>query len=345
MLTAKVPGVLCIDRVVPALTITSPAAGNVAGTATIAATATDNDQIASVQFRMDGNIIGTVTAAPFQMSYDTHAILNGAHTITAIATDRVGNQTTRTVAITVVNQPAVNFYSPGNGATVSGNMTLAATVTQYSTGVTVWFYVNGNNIYGYRSGNGTYSVAYDTHYLAVGWNTITVIAQDDAGQQTRIDYSVYVNNSAPGAGVTLLGDHCYWDGEGWDNYRHSPPAYDGTGDTWIWSNTGAKFNPVYLPGNPDPTHYQMRVWCQVNRIEGGSDGNVCYLDFQVGGVVGWTNVWANGPAYTNIGPLWNVNGGNDCYAKWWCSSPGWNTCFCIGIGFYYDFVVKSGYAS
>jgi len=337
------PAVLSVDRVLPAVAITSPGGGNVTGTITLAANASDNDAISSVQFRVDGTVLGTVSSAPFQMSWDTTTIANGGHTIYAIATDRVGNQRTTQVSINVANVPAINFYSPGNGATVNGNMTLAAYVTQYSSGVSVWFDVDGSNIYGYRAGTGYYNVAYDTHNLGVGWHTITCRTQDDNGNTSRVDYSVYCNNSPPAAGTVMLGDHCYWDGDGWDNYRHSPPAYDGTGDTWIWSGTGAKFTPVYLPSNPDPAHYQMRVWCHVERIEGGSDGNQCYLDFQIGGVVGWTTVWQNGPQYTNIGPLWNVGGGNDCYAKWWCSSPGWNTCFCIGIGFYYDFVPR--YAS
>ena len=143
----------------------------------------------------------------------------------------------------------------------------------------------------------------------------------------------------------MLGDHMYWDdGDGgWNNYRNSSPDYDGTQGNWIWSGTGQKFAPVFLPGNPNPTYYQMRVWWTGSRVEGGSDGNVQNMDFQIGGVVGWTNVWSNGPQYGYVGPLWNVGGGNDCYAKWWGTWAGNNTCFCIGIGFYYDFVPR--YAS
>jgi len=340
------PAVLCVDRVLPTVAVTSPGAGNVSGTITLAATAADNDAIKQVQFRVDGTVLGTVSSAPFQMNWDTHGAVNGAHTIYAVATDRVGNQQTASVAINITNVPAMNFYSPGNGATVTNVMTLAASITQYGTGVSTYFYIDGSNIYGQGGGSGTYSVNYDTHNLGVGWHTITCIAVDYQNNQTRIDYSVYVNNQPPGAGVTVLGDHCEWNGdEGYyDSYRHSPPAYDDSSHgNWIWSQTGAKYTPVYLPGNPNPTYYQMRVWFQLGRVEGGSDGNVCHFDVQIGGVVGWTNIWNNGPSYTNLGPLWNVGGGNDCYAHWYADNPDWNTCFCMGIGFYYDFVPR--YAS
>jgi Bacterial Ig domain len=337
------PAVLCVDRVVPTVAVTSPAAGNVANVITIAANAADNDQIASVRFQIDGSVLGTVASAPFQMNWDTHGAVNGAHTIYAVATDRVGNQTVASVGINITNVPVINFYNPGNGATVTDTVGLYSYVTQYGTGVSVYFYVDGNNIYGQGGGSGYYQVGYDTHNLGVGWHTITCIAVDYQGNQARLDYGMYVNNQPPGPGIVSLGNHAEWNGDYYDDYRHSAPNPYGEGGDWIWTATGAKFNPVYLPGNPNPTYYQMRVWWHGDRVEGGSDGNVCNMDFQVGGIVGWTTVWSNGPLYGNVGPLWNVNGGEPCYAKWWATYAGNNTNFCQGIGFYYDFVPR--YAS
>jgi hypothetical protein len=341
-------GVLDIDRVTPLASWVSPGSGTtVSGTITLAVNASDNDQVTSVQFQVDGANIGSpITASPYQVNHDTSTVTNGNRVYSAIVTDRVGNKTTIYTTTNVANLPNINFYSPGNGATVTGVMTLAAYVTQYGSGVSVYFYVDGANIYAQGGGTGYYSVAYDTHYLGVGWHTITCITVDYQGNQSRIDYGVYVNNQPPGAGITSLGELRANDGSGgYPSDRSPPEAYDGSQGDWIWSATGAKWTPVYLPANPDPTHYQMRVWWHGDRVEGGSAGNIVYIDFQVAGIAGWTSVWANGPAYTNIGPLWNVNGGEACYAKRWCTQTGINNCFAQGIGFYYDFVPRPGYAS
>ena len=111
-------GILDTDRVVPTLAMTSPAQGaTLAGVITVSATASDNDKIASVQFLLDGGNLGAAqTTPPFQLSQDTMAIGNGAHSFGARATDRLGNQSTVTVGTTVANQPTTppNTQGPQN---------------------------------------------------------------------------------------------------------------------------------------------------------------------------------------------------------------------------------------
>jgi hypothetical protein len=267
----------------------------------------------------------------------------------------------------VKNGPAVNFYSPGNGATVTGTIYPTAYVTNYGTGVSVLFQWDGNNIGGWQSGGtGYYQVGLDTHGLAVGWHTFSCIAQDAQGNQTVAQNSYYVNNQPPGAGTVAWGDYQYWDdwydpsNPFWDSERTNPQPYDGQGGTWIWSNVGAKLGPIYLPGNPNPTYYQMRAWFSCGRTEGGDPGqNTVYIDWRIAGITdnnqdaggeyGWQNVWVNGDSqsppqdYGNFGPYAYPNGGEACYCKRWATNPGWNTCFALGIGIYYDFVPK--YAS
>lgn len=101
-------GVLCIDRVPPVETSLSPANGaTISGTITVSVTATDNDKVANVQFKLDGSNFGApITSAPYQVTgYDTHLLANGSHTFAAVATDRVGNVTTVTHTATVSNSP------------------------------------------------------------------------------------------------------------------------------------------------------------------------------------------------------------------------------------------------
>ena len=332
------------DDIAPTVTLTNPPAGNVSGTVTLQATAADNDRIASCQFTADGANIGSpITSAPFQLAYDTHALVNGAHTLGVTVHDRVRGSASQSHAVTVKNGPAVNFYSPGNGATVTDTIYPTAYVTNYGTSVSVQFQIDGNNIGGAQSsGSNYYQVGYDTHMTAVGWHTFYCIATDAQGNQTVASNGYYVNNQPPGAGQVMLGDMLVWndwDGNGQPYYgsdRASPEGYDGSGGNWIWSNTNSK-GGVTLPGNPNPTYYTMRLWVTLGRVEGGSSPNVVHLIFTVDGAdhTGW---WDNGPAYTNIGPFMNIGGGDSFACRRWADNPGNNTCFCLGIGAYYDFV-------
>jgi hypothetical protein len=344
-MTVPPSGVIAsFDRVLPAGSFSSPAAGNVSAVITLAVSPTDNDRVASVQFKLDGSNIGAPVGSPFQINHDTRAVQNGAHTYSAVITDRVGNQTTISRAVTMVNIPVVSMTSPGSGATVSGTITIGANVTIYDPSVSVQFQVDGGNQQGAQGGAGGHSISYDTHYLANGWHTFGCVATDSHSNVGSASISAYVNNTPPATGVTLLDEIKVWD-DGTGNYQgqrtHIEPA-DGTGGNWIWSATGAKGTSVYFPGNPDPTHYQMRAWAHVDRFEGGTDGNVVHLDYLVGGT--WYG-FGNPSAYSNFALLQNINGGEALWGKRWQERADWNTGFCQGFGGYYDFVPKAPYNS
>ncbi|MEW6301933.1 MAG: Ig-like domain-containing protein [Verrucomicrobiota bacterium] len=88
----------------PVVTLTAPGNGStVSGPAvTVAADASDDSGVAGVQFKLNGMNLGTeVTAAPYSVTWDTTTVTNGLHTLTAVARDSAGNQTTA-VAVSVV---------------------------------------------------------------------------------------------------------------------------------------------------------------------------------------------------------------------------------------------------
>src|SRR5205823_5410628 len=82
------------DITAPSVSLTAPTAGStVSGTITDSANASDNVGVAGVQFKLDGANLGTEsTSQPYSMSWDTTAASDGAHTLTAVARDAVGNQ-------------------------------------------------------------------------------------------------------------------------------------------------------------------------------------------------------------------------------------------------------------
>jgi hypothetical protein len=94
------------DTTPPSVSIASPGNGaTVSATVTVSASASDNVGVAGVQFRLDGADLGSEdTSAPYSVSWNTTGAANGSHTLTAVARDAAGNQTTSTaVTVTVSN--------------------------------------------------------------------------------------------------------------------------------------------------------------------------------------------------------------------------------------------------
>jgi Domain of unknown function (DUF1929)/Bacterial Ig domain/Kelch motif len=95
-----------VDPTPPTVAITAPQQGTtVSGIVNVSANATDNVGVTSVQFQLDGtNIGGAVTTTPYNVSWTSTQATNGSHTLTAVARDAAGNQTTSApVAVTVSN--------------------------------------------------------------------------------------------------------------------------------------------------------------------------------------------------------------------------------------------------
>ncbi len=91
----------------PVISITAPSGGNAIGAVTVTANATAVAGMASVQFLLDGSNLGAVqtgSGPTYSIQWNTINATNAPHTISAIATDSLGQTTTAAnVAVTVVN--------------------------------------------------------------------------------------------------------------------------------------------------------------------------------------------------------------------------------------------------
>jgi len=174
----------------PTVSLTSPTANqNFASGAAVplAATASDsNGTIASVAFRVDGNVVNTDTSSPY--SFSATGLANGTHTATATATDNGGASTTSsTVTFTVGGggnpAPTVSLTSPtANQAFASGAaVPLAATATDSNGTITnVVFRVDGNVVNTDTSSPYSFSAT----GLANGTHSATATATDNGGAST-----------------------------------------------------------------------------------------------------------------------------------------------------------------
>jgi hypothetical protein len=119
------------DTTPPTVSISSPASGaTVSGTLQVTASASDNVAVKNVQLKVDGANSGAAdTSSPYNFSLDTTALSDGAHSLTAVATDTSGNQaTSAAVSITVSNDVSAQVTFANNGVgcpinTVAGGPT------------------------------------------------------------------------------------------------------------------------------------------------------------------------------------------------------------------------------
>lgn len=94
------------DTAAPEVSITSPSNGaTVSRTITIRASASDGVGVARVDFFIDGVRVASDESAPWEYSWNTQKVAEGAHTLTAIAYDAAGNsKTSSPVTVTVSNK-------------------------------------------------------------------------------------------------------------------------------------------------------------------------------------------------------------------------------------------------
>jgi hypothetical protein len=186
------------DTKAPTVNLASPANGAlVSGTVTLSAYSADNVGVTGVQFSVDSTAVGAEgTGSPYIMSWDTTAVTDGPHTLTASAHDDAGNITISTVNVTVDNtKPTVTLAAPANGALVSGTVTLNATAAD-NFGVTgVQFLVDDTPL-GAEDTSSSYSASWDTTAVTDGPHTLTARARDDAGNITISTVNVTVDNEA-----------------------------------------------------------------------------------------------------------------------------------------------------
>lgn len=196
------------DTTAPTVSVTSPTNGaTVSGTVALGASASDNVGVTKVEFRVNGNLVGTDTSAPYTGVWDASAAAAGSHTIQARAYDAAGNVNNASVSVNVpapadTTAPTVGITTPSNGATVSGSVPLGATASD-NVGVSkVEFRVDG--ILVGTDTSSPYTAVWDASKATVGTHTIQARAYDAAGNTSNASISVNIaDTTAPVTTATL----------------------------------------------------------------------------------------------------------------------------------------------
>lgn len=194
-----------VDTVAPVVGLTAPVNGaTVSGNVPLAANATDAmSGVNRVEFRVDGVLVGTDSAAPYTGLWDSSLAAPGAHVIEAKAFDNAGLSAASSVSVNIAapapvdtTAPVVALTSPANGAIVSGTVGITADATDAMSGVNrVEFRVDGVLV-GTDSA-APFSGAWDSSLAAPGTHVIEAKAFDNVGLSAVSSVSVTISAPTP----------------------------------------------------------------------------------------------------------------------------------------------------
>src|SRR3954464_4927731 len=219
----------------PTVSLTSPAAGatfTAPATIGLAASASDDGTIAKVQFFAGATPLGTVTTAPYQLTWSN--VPAGTYSLTAVATDDAGATTTSSAVSITVNAPpnappTVSLTSPAAASTFTAPATigLAAAASDDGTIARVQFFA-GTTLLGTVT-TAPYQLTWSN--VAAGTYSLTAVATDNVGAKTTsAAVSITVNN-APPPGLPAGWQHA--------DIGAVPIAGDATADAGPYTVTGS----------------------------------------------------------------------------------------------------------
>jgi hypothetical protein len=201
----------------PSLSLDSPSDGStVSGNVQLSASVSDST-ITTVDFLVDGQSVGTASATPFTLEWDSSSVEDGSHSIAVRGLDADGNElATDSVAVTVDNAappdttaPTTTIScndapcSPGTyGTAVS--VTLSATDNAGGSGVhEIRYTIDGTNP---TSSTG---VVYSGSFTVTGNTTVKYRAFDHAGNAEAVQtQDIRTDTIAPSSSIACAGTAC-----------------------------------------------------------------------------------------------------------------------------------------
>jgi hypothetical protein len=331
------------DTIFPTVSITAPAGGStVSGTVTVSADASDNVGVVGVQFK-DGaaNIGAEDTTSPYSVSWNTTAVADGSHTLTAVARDAAGNITTSAGVSVTVDNPDPDTTPPsvptGLGAVAVSQSQIDLSwnaSTDPVVGGQITSGVAGYNVY--RNGgaspiNGSLITAtsYSDTGLAPSTSySYTVDAQDNAGNKSAKSSPVSGTTQAPPPPPNLTGYAWADNGIGWISMSCVNAGNCASRGNYGVSVSSA--NPGVLSGyawaNPNDGAQNHIGWISFNAADVvGCPTAPCTptLNRSTGAVIGWAracSIFASGCS----GALRSSSelGGWDGWIRLWRDSDG-----------------------
>jgi hypothetical protein len=188
----------------PTVTIANPTNGAVLAAPasfTLAATASDSDGVAQVEFFNGITSLGTDASDPYSVAVNNMAA--GSYTLSAVATDNLGAKATNSVSVVVNALPTASITSPNNGQSfiAPANVIIAANAGDSDGTISKVEFFNGATKLGEDLAS---PYSFNWNNVVAGSYTLTVKATDNRGAtMTSAEVTIAVTNS-PAMPVTLL---------------------------------------------------------------------------------------------------------------------------------------------
>ncbi len=213
ILVAPKPDNNVVDIISPTVSIQSPSTGStLSGTTSLTANASDNIGVASVQFLIDDQNVGSpISISPYTYSLNTSLLTNNAHTLSARAVDFSGNVGTSGSVMFTINNSTTTPIVPDSiapstptGLASSGVVSSAATISW--TAATDNIAVIGYKIYrnNVQIGIATGLNYQDTGLVASTAYTYKVSAYDAAGNNSVQSSAISITTAAASGNSSAL---------------------------------------------------------------------------------------------------------------------------------------------
>ncbi|MFH1017528.1 MAG: Ig-like domain-containing protein [Pseudomonadota bacterium] len=192
-----------LESVPTFISITSPSAGaTISGVVTIQASVSMPAGVDHVEFYLDrwatDHLMGIDATAPYELSWDTTAVVNGTHTLGARAYDKSGNLIQKAHDIVTLNStvstPSILITSPSAGASLAGAIKIKVSVSMPAGVDYVEFYLDRwatDHLMGVDT-TAPYELSWDTTQVASGTHTLGARAYDKAGKMIQEAHDVVV---------------------------------------------------------------------------------------------------------------------------------------------------------
>jgi thermitase len=193
---AAAAGTSASDTQPPSVAIALPTnGGNVSGLVAVDVTATDNVGVARVELLANGTLKATDTTAPFGMTLDSTAYVDGPLSLQARAYDAAGNSaSSSTVTVTVANDtvpPVVAILNPAAGSTVSGTVPINVSATDNQRVAKISLTIDGNEV----------ALSYGSS-LSFNWNATNTKGKGKGNKSPSSTRSTIVARAEDSAGNT-----------------------------------------------------------------------------------------------------------------------------------------------
>jgi hypothetical protein len=187
----------------PSLEVIDPGSP-VGDTIIITVNATDLENFSWIYLYCDGSQLGVDRTEPLEYNWNTTRFTNDTHTLKAKAYHKVLKEWIESapIDVTVYNEtsdaPSITITNLTDGQTVSGNVTISATVSHpenMTTSDVVYFWIDSTYIWaGWGKGQATLEANWSTEYFEDGTHTVRVTACYREGiSRIRCEDSVSVN--------------------------------------------------------------------------------------------------------------------------------------------------------